>query len=155
ERRAVLALAHERERPIRLAVEPADAGDEAGPARVEARQLHGALHGVGSVADEEALLQVARRELAEEGGQGTAQRVEQLLRRERHAFELRLHGAHDLRMVDAGRVDAVSAEAIDEAAPGDVLEMRAAAVPLDGRVLAALRDGLAIFEIAAVAVEAE
>ena len=73
--------------------------------------------GVGAVVDEEAVLQVAGRQLAQQLREGAAQRVEQLLRAERHALELRLHRAHDLRVVDAGRVDAVPAEAVDERRP--------------------------------------
>ena len=107
-------------------MEPAHAGDEAGLARVQARELHRALHGVGPVVDEEAVLQVAGRQLPQKLREGAAQGVEQLLRAERHALELRLHRAHDLGVPDAGGVDAVPAEAVDEAPAGDVLEEGAA-----------------------------
>src|SRR6185436_15570380 len=111
---------------------------EAGLARVQTRQLHRAFDRVRAVADEEAALQVAGRQLADQLGERAAQRVEQLLRGERHALELRLHGAHDLGMSDACRVDAVPAQAVDELPACDVLEERSLAAPLDRGGIASL-----------------
>ena len=152
---AVLALAHEGERAVALAVEAADAGDEAALARVEAGQLHGAFDGVGAVADEEAVLQVAGGQLAQELGQGAPQGIEQLLGRQGHALELRLHRPHDLRVVDARGVDPVAAQAVDVLPARDVLEVAALAAPLDGGELSALGHGLSVLEVTAVVVGAE
>src|SRR5262245_29565975 len=58
-------------------------------------------------------------------------------------------------MVDAGGVDPVATQAIDVAPARDVLETRAAAPPLDRRVLVRLGDGLAVLQEAAVVVEPE
>ena len=76
---AVLPLAEQRQRAAALAVEAAQRADEVGLARVEARELDRALDGVGAVVDEEGVLEVARRDLAEQLGERAAQRVEQLL----------------------------------------------------------------------------
>jgi len=136
-------------------VEASDAGDEAGLAGIEPGQLHGPFNGVGAVGDEEAVLEVARGQLTQQAGERPPQRVEQLLRAERHPLELRLHRPHDLGMVDPGRVDPVAAEAVDEPPAGDVLEVAALARPLDRGVFAALRHRLAILEEAAVVVVTE
>ncbi len=152
---AVLGLAHEGERAVGLAVEPAHAGDEARLAGIEARELHRPFDRVGAVRDEEALLEVAGGQLAQKLGERAAQRIEQLLRGERHALELRLHRPHDLGMVDPRRVDAVAAETVDVAAPGHVLEIAALPAPLDGRELAALGHRLPVLEVALVVVPAE
>jgi hypothetical protein len=136
-------------------VEPAHAGDEAALARVEPGQLHRPLDGVGAVADEEAVLEVAGSELSQELGKGSPQGIEELLRGQRHALELRLHRPHDFRVVDARGVDAVPAQAVDEAPSGDVLEVASPPAPLHGRELAALGDGLPVLEVAPVVVGAE
>ena len=67
--------------------------------------------------------------------------------------ELVGHRLDDLGMPDAGAVDAVAAQAVDVRAPGEVLEGRALAGPLEGRALAHLDDRLAVLEVAAVVIE--
>ena len=82
---AVLPPAEQRQRAAALAVESAQRADEVGLAGEDPRELDRALHGVGAVVDEEGVLQVSRRDLAEQLRQRAAQRVQQLLARERHA----------------------------------------------------------------------
>ena len=119
------------------------------------RELDRALDGVGAVVDEEGVLEVSRRDLAEELRERAAQRVQELLARERHALELVGDGLDDFGMPDAGAVDAVAAEAVDVGAAREVLERRALAGPLEGRVVAQLDHGLAVLEVAAVVVGVE
>ena len=69
------------------------------------------------------VLEVARRDLAEQLRERAAQRVEQLLRGERHALELSMHRLDDLGVADARGVDAVAAQAVDEPAARDVVEV--------------------------------
>ncbi len=151
----VLPSPDEGERSAALAVETAQRADEVGLAGVEAGELDRAFDGVGAVVDEEGVLQVARGDLAQQLRQGAAQRVEQLLARERHALELVGDGPHDLGVPDAGAVDAVAAEAVDVGAAREVLERRALADPLERGVLPHLDDGLAVLEVAAVVIELE
>jgi len=150
-----LALAHEGERAVGLAVEAAHARDEAGLARVEPGELHRPLDGVGPVGDEEAHLEVAGGQLPEELGEGPPQGIEELLGGEGHPLELRLDRPHDLRVVDPRRIDPVAPQAVDEAATREVLELGAPAAPLDGRELPPLGHGLAVLQVALVVVEPE
>src|SRR5262249_52349159 len=150
ERLAVLPAAEQRERAAALAVEAAQRADEVRLAREDARQLDRALDGVGAVVDEEGVLEVARSDLAEELRERTAERVGQLLARERHPRELVGDGLDDLGMPDSRAVDAVAAEAVDVGAALEVLERRALPGPLERRVVPHLDHRLAVLEVASV-----
>ena len=146
---AVLPAAEQRERAAALAVETAQRADEVGLSGEHPRQLDRAFHGVGAVVDEEGILQISRRDFAEELRERAAERVQELLARERHAAELIHDRLDDLGMPDPGAVDAVAAEAIDVGAAGEILERRAFAGPLERRILAHLDHRLAVLEVAA------
>src|SRR5262249_15552253 len=107
ERLPVLPAPQERERAAALAVEAPGRADEVGLAREDAGELDGALYRVGPVVDEERVLEVARRDLAQQLGERAAQWVQELLARERHARELIGDRLDDLGMADARAVDAV------------------------------------------------
>src|SRR3989442_933670 len=121
----VLRLAHERQRAVRLAVEPANRGDESGFLGVEAGQLHGPLDRVGAVIDEEAFLEISRGDLPQELGQSAAQRIEQLLARERHPIELVPDRLDNLRVPHPGAVDSEAAQAVDVLPTHDVFDVGA------------------------------
>src|SRR5262249_27545282 len=133
----------------------AERADEVGLAREKTGKLDRSLDGIRAVVDEEGVLEISWRDLAEELCQRAAQRVEQLLARQRHPTELVRDRLDDLRVADARTVDAIAAEAVDVGAPREVLERRALARPLQRRVLAHLDDGLAVLEISAVVIEVE
>src|SRR5204863_3742037 len=105
--------------------------------------------------DEEALLEISRGDLPQELGERAAQRVEQLLTRQRHAIELVAHRLDDLRVADAGAVDAEPAETVDVLPAGDVLEHRPLAGPFDGGELLRLGDRLAVGQESRVEVGGE
>jgi hypothetical protein len=136
-------------------VEAAERADEVGLPREEASELDGALHRVGAVVDEEGVLQVAGRDLPEKLRERSPQGVQQFLAREGHARELVGDRPNDLRVANAGAVDAVPAEAVDVRPARKVPERRALADPLEGGVVPHLDDGLAILEVSAVVVEVE
>src|SRR5882724_967169 len=149
---AVLRLAHQRERPVRLAVEPADRRDESGLLGIKARQLHRPFDGVGAIVNEEALLQIAGRDLAQDLREGAAQRVEQLLAGEGHILELLTHRLDDLRVPDAGAVNPETSETVDIFPPHDVFDVDPVSGPLDRGVLLRFGHRLSVLEDAGVEV---
>jgi hypothetical protein len=111
-----------------------------------------AFDGIGAVADEETLLQIARGQFAEKFRQETAQRVEQFLRRKRHALELRFDGGDDLGVTDAHVVNAKPAQAVDELPAHDVFDDRTLAGPFDGGEILGFGDRFAVMKETAVEV---
>src|SRR5262249_6009802 len=144
ERLPVLPFAQQRKRPAALAVKTPERGDEIGFSGVEARELDRALDRVGAVVDEEGILEIPGSDLSQELRERPAQGIEQLLTRERHPRELVGDRFHDLGMPDAGAVDSVSAETVDEAPPQDVLEDRTLTLPLERRTVPHLDDRFAV-----------
>ena len=140
DRLAELRLAHQRQRAEGLAVERGFRAHETGLAGRDARDLHRTLHRLGAGVAHEHVRDVARRDVREQPAQHRAHGIEQLLRRQRIAQQLRLDRGHHLGMADPEVVDPVAAEAVDPLASAQIANGGPVTGPLDRGEVARLGD---------------
>src|SRR5262245_44046328 len=129
--------------------------DEVGSAGVKPGQLQRPLNGVGSVVDEETVLQITWSNLTQQFCQGASQGIEQFLAGERHALKLVGYRLDHLRMLNAGAINTVPTQAVNESSSQDILKITTLTDPFQGRFFPHFDHRLAIVQITAVIIKRE